>query len=94
MPEKPSPSEILMRKFEPVTDWKPVEPPGSELEGLIATIAREALGQVQSAAANIEKHLEPVAGAIEATVSEWSGDARASLSRTLGMLADRIKPKD
>jgi hypothetical protein len=94
--------DLLKRKFEPFTDYRPVEPGSSGVFGLKG-LFNETLGQAQKTREAFEKRLEPYteeagvkvkefAASIEDIALKSSSEARSFIARTLEALAQKIKP--
>ena len=91
--------DILRRKFEPFTDYRPA----GERAGRSQALWNETLEQAQRTREAIEKRLEPFteeagvkikefAAIIEDAASKSSKEARSFIAKTLAAVADRIKP--
>lgn len=94
-------SDLLKRKFEPVSDWKPAEQSSGGVEGAI----KEAIKSVQKSLQSLEKQLEPyseeattkikeMTSSLDGVVGKSSKDARSWLAKTLETLAEKVKPDD
>jgi len=103
MNEKKTEPELWRRKFEPVTDWKPVAGTSGGSSGARAFLdeALEGLGKSKDA---VTKMLEPfsedartkikdMAGVVEEVASKSSTEARTFLANILGALEQKIRPK-
>lgn len=99
MSEKEPVSEILKRKFGPISNWKPAGGTGAAGQGL-----KTILSEAQKGMESIEKLLEPLAGDARAkirdaasTIVEVAGnsstEARSFLAKALEAVAERIKPQ-
>jgi hypothetical protein len=99
MAENESITEILKRKYEPFTDWKPVCQCKSAGGGFLD----EALEEAKKGKESIEKFLEPLtedarkkirdaASTIEEVAEKSSREARSFLAKSLETLAGKIKP--
>jgi hypothetical protein len=94
--------ELLMRKFEPVTDWKPAGAP-ADITDVLKRVFNETLEDAQKRREALEKALGPLSedawarirelgGFLEDATAKSSKEARSLLAKTLQAMADRIKP--
>lgn len=99
MSEKDPLSEILGRKFGPVSDWKPASQGGSVGQGL-----KSILDEAQKGMESIEKLLDPfaedakakirgAAATLEDVAAKSSKEARSFLAKALEAVAEKIKPE-
>ncbi len=99
MSEKDPLSEILRRKFGPVTDWKPACQTESAGQGL-----KSIIGEAQKGMESIEKLLDPfaedakakirgAAATLEDVAAKSSKEARSFLAKALETVAEKIKPE-
>ncbi len=97
-------SELLKRKFEPVSDWKPATS-RSATSATLEKILRDTVGTAQTSLESLEKTLEPytdeasakikdIASGLDSAVGKSSKEARTWLSKTLETLAEKVKPDD
>ena len=95
-------SELLMRKFEPISDWRPVEP-SSEMTQTLRSIFDETLDQAQKRKEAWEKALGPMteeagtkikdmARFLEGAAVKSSKEARSFLAKAFEAMAERIRP--
>ncbi|MBI5568396.1 MAG: hypothetical protein HY914_00470 [Desulfomonile tiedjei] len=95
-------SELLRRKFEPISDWRPVEQ-SSDLTQTLKSLFGETLDQAQKRKESWEKALGPLteeagtkikdmARFIEGAAVKSSKDARSFLAKALETMADKLKP--
>jgi hypothetical protein len=100
MTEKNSNSDLLKRKFEPISDWKPAETSSSGVDKMIG----DAVKTVQKNLETLGKTLEPysdeatnkikdMASSLDGVVGKSSKDARSWLAKTLETLAEKVKPE-
>ncbi len=100
--DRVSRSDLLKRKFEPISDWRPAKSEPSIVSG-IRSVLSDALEEAQKVKETLEKVLEPfsedakkkiknAASILEETASKSSGEARSFLAKTLEALAEKIKP--
>lgn len=98
MSEKDTMSEILKRKFGPISDWKPAAQSGSAGQAL-----KSILNEAQKGMESLEKLLDPLAddakakikdaaATIEEVAAKSSKEARGFLARALETVAQKIKP--
>lgn len=96
-------SEILMRKFKPITDYKPASE-GSSSADKLAHFVRDVLDEVQKGGESLGKVMSPytdeakqriseLSGAVEEAASKSSAEARSFLAKVLESAAKRIKPE-
>jgi hypothetical protein len=94
--------ELLSRKFDPVTDWRPAKQ--TSLAGRLRSTVGETMGDAQKRMEALEKALEPLtdeaktrmreaASLVEEAASKSSKEARTFLSKALQTLADKVKPE-
>ncbi|MBM4327492.1 MAG: hypothetical protein FJ118_10050 [Deltaproteobacteria bacterium] len=95
-------SKLLKRKFDPVSDWRPVGPQaekGSKLKSAVSDTLEEA----HKIKDYVEKAIEPLADDAKARIREASAmlvdvagksskEARKLLAKTLKGLAKKIEP--
>jgi len=104
MNAKPDPSELLKRKFEPISDWKPAGQSSSAGE-VLKSFFQETLEEAQKRGESFGKALEPftedaktkirdLAAFLEEAAGTSSKEARSFLAKTLESLAGKIKPGD
>jgi hypothetical protein len=104
MNEKSSKSELLKRKFDPVSDWKPASETARGCGGR-KSFFQETLEEAQKRGESFGKTLEPftedakakikeLAVFLEETAGKSSNEARSFLAKTLESLAGKIKPGD
>jgi predicted nucleic acid-binding Zn-ribbon protein len=102
MSEKNSVSDLLKRKFKPISDWKPAAQSSGKGYSLQA-IFDEAIEEAKRRKGSLEKALEPlseeaknqikeIAGLVEHAARKSSKEARSFLAKTLEGLAGKIKP--
>ncbi|MEW6140209.1 MAG: hypothetical protein AB1733_18450 [Thermodesulfobacteriota bacterium] len=95
-------SELLKRKFGPISDWKPARDKFDVTEAL-KSIFNETLEQAQKRREALEKALGPLteeaggkikemARFLEESATKSSHEARSFLAKTLQAMADKIKP--
>ncbi len=95
-------SELLMRKFEPISDWKPAGET-SDITQTFKSIFNETLEQAQKRKEVLERALGPLAeeawtkikdmaGFLEDTTIKSSNEARSFLAKTLEAIAEKLKP--
>lgn len=95
-------SELLMRKFEPVSDWKPAGEK-ADITQTLKSIFNETVEQAQKRKESLEKALGPLtddawtkikdmAALMEDTTVKSSKEARSFLAKTLEAMAEKIKP--
>jgi len=95
-------SELLMRKFEPVSDWKPAGKK-SDITQTFKSIFNETLEEAQKRKEVLERALGPMAleawtkiqdmaGFLEDTTIKSSKEARSFLAKTLEAVAEKLKP--
>ncbi len=98
MGEKPDLSELLKRKFGPVSDWKPASQssgPLSSVKGLVSALenvmqsAEETLGPLSDDARARVREVLNTAGEV---ADRSSTEARSAISKALSVLAEKIKP--
>lgn len=102
MEDDKSMKELLNRKFDPVTDWRPATPESfaARLKSTVGETVEDAQKRVEA----LEKALEPLTGEakarmreaaslVEEAASKSSKEARTFLSNALQTLADKIKPE-
>ncbi|MFH1117161.1 MAG: hypothetical protein V1792_24850 [Pseudomonadota bacterium] len=98
MSEKNDLSDLLKRKFEPASDWKPAGGSSAPLSGVKALV-----GALESVMQNAEQTLGPISDDAKAKVREIldtasevadrsTTEARSALSKALSVLAEKIKP--
>jgi hypothetical protein len=103
MAEKNSKEDLLKKKFEPISDWKPCKP-ASGTDGL-ETYVSDAIDSAQKGLESLMKSVEPLkeqadanvkkmAASLEVTAEQSSKEAREWLAKTLEGLAEKIKPSD
>ncbi len=91
-----------MRKFEPVSDWKPARE-GSDITQTFKSIFNETLEEAQKRKEDLERALGPMAleawikiqgmaGFLEDTTIKSSKEARSFLAKTLEAVAEKLKP--
>lgn len=103
MGERQIQSELWMRKFEPISDWKPAGETSAAASGPRAVLeeALEGLGKGKEA---LGKLLEPfgdeaktkikdVLGMLDDVASKSSTEARSFLANILGAMSEKIRPK-
>ncbi len=94
--------ELLKRKFEPVSDWRPVKQ--ASLADRFRSTVGETVGDAQKRMEALEKALEPLtedaktrmreaASLVEEAASKSSKEARTFLANALQTLADKVKPE-
>ncbi len=95
-------SELLMRKFEPISDWKPAGV-RSDITQTFKSIFNETLEEAQKRKEVLERALGPMAleawtkiqdmaGFLEDTTIKSSKEARSFLAKTLEAVAEKLKP--
>jgi len=98
MGEKPELSELLKRKFEPVSDWRPAmeaSGPLGSVRGIVSALEKtlqtveQALGPFSDEAKNKMKEVVSTVGEV---ADKSSTEARSALSKALSVLAEKIKP--
>ncbi len=98
MGEKPDLSELLKRKFEPVSDWRPAKEstgPLSSVKGIVSALekmmqsAEQTLGPFSDDAKAKMKEVVTTVGEV---ADKSSTEARSVLSKALTVLAEKIKP--
>ncbi|MDQ7783691.1 MAG: hypothetical protein RDU20_12480 [Desulfomonilaceae bacterium] len=98
MSEKPDLSELLKRKFEPVSGWKPATTaarPMSSVKGIVSALERtlqtveQNLGPFSDEA---KAKMREVVGTVGQVADKSGTEARTALSKALAVLAERIKP--
>jgi hypothetical protein len=103
MAERNSTEELLQRKFEPISDYKPCKQT-SGAEGLESYVS-DAIDTAQKGLESLMKSVAPLtddadakirkmAASLESTAQQSSKEGRAWLSKTLEGLAEKIKPSD
>ncbi len=96
-------SELWRRKFEPVTDWRPA-PQTSRSSGTSKSLFEDTLRQAQNATESLVKALQAIAvetrdkvkdvvPVLDEAASKSSVEVRSFVAKTLGSLAEKIKPK-
>ncbi len=104
MNAKPDKSELLKRKFEPISDWRPAAQTSNAGEAL-KSFFQDTLEEAQKRGESFGKALEPftedakgkikdLAGFLEGMAGKSSNEARSFLAKTLESLAGKIKPGD
>jgi hypothetical protein len=94
--------DLLMRKFEPVSDWRPAGEK-SDITQTLKSVFNETLEQAQKQKEALEQALGPLteeawtkikdlAGVLEGATAKSSKEARALLAKTLNAMAEKIKP--
>jgi uncharacterized protein YjbJ (UPF0337 family) len=102
MGEKDDLSELLKRKYEPISDWKPASASSGPLAGIKGFVS-DTLEDVGKAKQAVEEALEPfsedavkkikeVLGTVEEAAGSTSKEARSALAGALESLAEKIKP--
>jgi hypothetical protein len=95
-------SELLRRKFEPVSDWRPAEE-SSDVTQTLTSLFGETVEQAQKRKEAWEKALGPLAEEagtkvkdmarfLEGAAVKSSKDARSFLAKALEAMAEKIKP--
>jgi hypothetical protein len=95
-------SELLKRKFGPISDWRPAGE-RSDITQTLRSLFNETLDQAQKRKESLEKALGPLtdeAGAkirdmaqfLEQTAAKSSKEARSFLAKILEAMANKIKP--
>ncbi len=103
MDEKQTGSELLKRKFDPISDWKPATSTFGEASGPRAVLeeALEGIGKGKDA---LTKMLEPfseeaktrikeMVGTLDDVASKSSTEARSFLANILSAMSEKIRPK-
>jgi len=101
MNHKPELSELLKRKFESISGWKPADQAAGGYS--IKAVLQDTLQEAQKTRQAVERALEPfsedaktkikeAAAYLEDVASSSSKDARSFLAKTLSALAEKIKP--
>lgn len=96
-------SEILKRKFSPITDYKPASERSSATASFRAFVS-DVLDEVQKGGESLGKVVSPytdeasrrigeISNAIEDVASKSSSDARSFLAKVLESAAEKIKPQ-
>jgi hypothetical protein len=96
--EKPDLSELLKRKFEPVSDWRPAKEssgPLNSVKGVVSALEKtlqtveQALGPFSDDA---RARMREVVTTVGDVADKSSTEARSALSKALSVLAEKIKP--
>lgn len=90
MAEDKSRSELLKRKFEPVSDWRPAK--AMTLTDRIKSSVSEAIEDAQELTEDAKVKIGKAASLVEEVAGKSSKEARSFLSKALATLADKIKP--
>lgn len=94
--------ELLKRKFEPISDWRPAGQK-ADLGQTLRSVFGETMEQAQKRREALEKALGPLAGEASAKIRDFasfleekadksSREARSFLAKTLEAMAERLKP--
>lgn len=97
MNQKNEGPELLKRKYEPFSDWRPAA-------GAYRSVLEDPVGEAQKFKESLKKTLEPLAEdalvkikemavVIEEVASRSSKETRSFLAKTLTSLAEKVKPK-
>jgi uncharacterized protein with gpF-like domain len=99
MTENNSNPELLKRKFEPISDWKPAESTSSNVDKMISEAVKTAQKSLESLGKSLEPYSEEatnkikeMASSLDGVVGKSSKEARSWLSKTLETLAEKVKP--
>lgn len=91
MSEEKDLSEILKRKYEPVSDWRPARSDTSPLESLKGFFA-DTLETLEPLSEEAKSKIKTAAEVLEDVAERSSTEARSVLARALEKLAEKVKP--
>ena len=103
MNAKPDTSELLKRKFEPISDWRPAGQTTGSGEAA-KLLFQEALEDAKKKGDSLAKSLEPLTEDAKVKIKEFAGfmeefagkspnEVRSFLANALESLAAKIKPR-
>jgi hypothetical protein len=102
MGEKDAKSDLLKRKFGPISDWKPATQSSlgsSSLDKILNETVESAKNSLESLVKTLEpltegadEKVKKMAASLESTASKSSKEAREYLAKALETIAEKIKP--